>query len=136
MLQRTVGFLVVILIAFASTAMCSINSNTEVVWQDKKNIAENVNAKKFKFLIEHKEGVILDVRTVDEVAQGFIKGALNIDYYSKVFKSELTKLDKSNPVFVYCKSGGRSSKAMAIMVDMGFVEVYNLIGGYSGWPYK
>lgn len=76
---------------------------------------------------------LLDVRTPQEYAQGHIEGAVNIDYFSKDFKSELEKLDKTIPVYVYCRSGGRSVKVMQIMQEMGFVTVYNLQGGFLTW---
>ena len=84
--------------------------------------------------LEKKE--IIDVRTPNEFDQGHIEGAKNIDYFSKSFKSELEKLDKSVPVYVYCRSGGRSAKAMQIMKEIGFVSVYNLQGGFLAWSQK
>ena len=103
---------------------------------EKESINENVSTQKFNDLLENKDGVLLDVRTSNEVSQGFIEGAINIDYYSKTFKTEIAKLDRSKPIFVYSRSGGRSAKTMSILSDMGFIEVYNLLGGYNGWPYK
>ncbi len=99
-------------------------------------IAENVNAEKFKSLIDEGNGLLLDVRTAGEVANGTIEGSTNIDFNSPNFKEEIAKLDKAEPVYVFCASGGRSGNAMRMMKDMGFAEVYNLNGGYMGWPYK
>lgn len=99
-------------------------------------ISEDVTATEFKALIDKKNGVILDVRTKNEVAAGKIENAVNIDYYGEAFKNELEKLDKNEPVYVYCRSGGRSGGAKKIMTEMGFTAVYNLKGGYSNWPYK
>ncbi|MGV6861726.1 MAG: rhodanese-like domain-containing protein, partial [Putridiphycobacter sp.] len=65
-----------------------------------------------------------------------IEGSTNIDFNSPNFKEEIAKLDKAEPVYVFCASGGRSGNAMRMMKDMGFAEVYNLNGGYMGWPYK
>ena len=81
-------------------------------------------------------GILLDVRTTNEVGQGAIEGAINIDYYSSDFKKNVSKLNKNKAIYVYCRSGNRSGKAMQIMTDLGFVEVYNLIGGYGAWPFK
>ena len=99
-------------------------------------ITENVSASEFKKLYESGKGLLLDVRTPNEVAQGKIDGATNLDFYSPTFKADLDKLDKSKPVYVYCRSGSRSGKTMKHMKDSGFKIVYNLIGGYSSWPYK
>jgi len=101
-----------------------------------ETVAKNVEAEEFKSLFESGNGTLLDVRTIGEVENGAIEGAVNIDFNGPSFKDELTKLDKSKPVYVYCASGGRSGKAMNMMKDMGFSEVYNLIGGYGNWPFK
>jgi rhodanese-related sulfurtransferase len=76
---------------------------------------------------------VLDVRTPEEVALGAIEKSINIDFYRPSFKQDLDKLDKKTPIVVYCKIGGRSSKAAQILVDQGFGKVYNLDGGYTAW---
>ena len=118
------------------TAKAQNESNQTEVVETKAPINKNVSASEFKTLIDSGKGLLLDVRTPNEVAQGSIKGNTNIDYFGANFKTELAKLDKNKPVYVYCRSGNRSGKSMQIMTDMGFKEVYNLIGGYSAWPYK
>ncbi|MGB6267865.1 MAG: rhodanese-like domain-containing protein, partial [Olleya sp.] len=78
--------------------------------------------------------LIIDVRTDDEVAEGKIPNALHIDIYKgQGFIYAVEELDKSKNVYVYCKSGGRSAQACAIMNQLGFENTYNLIGGFSEW---
>lgn len=79
------------------------------------------------------ESHLLDVRTPEEVAQGQIAGATNINFYDDNFEEQITGLDKNKPVFVYCKSGGRSGKASALFQKLGFKEIYDLKGGYTAW---
>lgn len=93
----------------------------------------NVNVPQFEELIKGGKGILLDVRTPKEFAEGHIDGAINIDYFDPNFKAEVEKLDKSKPVYIYCRSGGRSSKAMLIMKDSGFTSLYNLLGGFIAW---
>ena len=76
------------------------------------------------------------MRTKGEIAAGKIENAIHLDYYSDTFKDDVAKLDRDKPVYVYCRSGGRSGGAKKIMTSMGFKVVYNLKGGYSHWPYK
>ena len=102
--------------------------------KDATPIYKNVTADEFKSLLKTNPGTLVDVRTADEFKGGYIPGAINIDYYSSTFKDEMAKLDKTKPVYVYCRSGNRSGKAMLVLQDLGFKEVYNLIGGYSQWP--
>jgi rhodanese-related sulfurtransferase len=108
------------------------DATTEV--KDNAPIYKNVTANEFKSLLRTNPGTLVDVRTPDEFKGGYISGAINIDYYSANFKQQMSELDKTKPIYVYCRSGNRSGKAMLVLQDLGFKEVYNLIGGYSQWP--
>jgi len=77
--------------------------------------------------------VLVDVRTVEEFKEGYIEGAVNIDYFSTNFSSEISKLGFETSILVYCRSGNRSGKSMKMMYDLGFVEVKHLSCGISGW---
>lgn len=76
---------------------------------------------------------VVDVRTVEEFEAGNINSSANIDYYAADFKEQMGQLDRKRPVVVYCKRGGRSSKAAAICKELGFEEVYDIEGGYDQW---
>ncbi len=95
----------------------------------------NVDAQGLKeALSSEKKMLLLDVRTPGEVSQGKITSdAKVIDFYDEDFSERLKELDKSMPIYVYCKAGGRSSSAAKMMVDQGFEKVYNLNGGVGGW---
>ena len=78
--------------------------------------------------------IILDVRTDEEVAEGKIPNAIKIDIYKgQGFIYAVEELDKSKNFYVYCRSGGRSAQACAIMNQLGFDTTYNLLGGFSEW---
>ncbi len=77
---------------------------------------------------------LLDVRTPEEVENGYIPNALNLDYYlGQEFLEELEKLDKSKNYYVYCRSGIRSGQTCDIMDKAGFANAYNLMGGFLEW---
>jgi rhodanese-related sulfurtransferase len=77
---------------------------------------------------------LLDVRTPEEVEDGYIPNATNIDIHlGQGFLDEIEKLDKSKTYFVYCRSGARSGQACAIMNSVGFKNAYNLLGGFMNW---
>ncbi|MFY8069655.1 MAG: rhodanese-like domain-containing protein [Flavobacterium sp.] len=79
-------------------------------------------------------GVIIDVRTEDEFESGKIPGALNIDIYKgQGFIYEVEELDKSKNFYVYCAAGVRSANACGVMQQLGFENVFNLVGGFSNW---
>ena len=87
-----------------------------------------------KQLKSDNNAVVLDVRTQAEVAEGVIPKAIHIDIYKgQGFIDEVEKLDKSKNYYVYCKAGGRSAQACAVMEQLGFNETYNLLGGFSEW---
>jgi rhodanese-related sulfurtransferase len=78
--------------------------------------------------------VILDVRTEDECHEGIIPNAINIDIYKgQGFIYGVEELDKAKNYYVYCKAGGRSAQACAVMNQLGFENTYNLEGGFSQW---
>jgi len=78
--------------------------------------------------------ILLDVRTQDEVDEGFIPNSKHIDIFlGQGFIDEVKKLDASKNFYVYCRSGGRSAQACAILNSLGVENTYNLIGGFSEW---
>ena len=78
--------------------------------------------------------IILDVRTEEEVEDGFIPNMLNLDIRKgQDFLDEVEKLDKSKNYYIYCRSGARSGQACDLMSQMGFETTYNLIGGFMNW---
>ena len=85
-------------------------------------------------LEQDNKSVLLDVRTEDECADGIISGSINIDIYEgQGFIDKIEQLDKSKNYYVYCKSGGRSRQACAVMNQLGFENTFNLEGGFSQW---
>ena len=97
---------------------------------------EYISAIEFKEKIEGNNVQLIDVRTPREFANEHIKDAININYYKKeLFKKEMEKLNKSKPVYLYCRSGVRSSKSARILKDAGY-KVYDLKGGILDWKSK
>ena len=92
-------------------------------------IHKDINAQEFKKLLEDETFVLLDVRTPQEYNSGRFKGASNIDFHHENFEDDLDKLDRNKKYLLYCRSGNRSKKAMFLMRDLGFIEVYNLESG-------
>ena len=79
--------------------------------------------------------ILLDVRTPGEYAENHIPGSvlIPVDELEKCAETELP--DKSKVLFVYCRSGNRSTAASNILTELGYKKVYNL-GGIIDWPYK
>ena len=78
--------------------------------------------------------IILDVRTPEEFSEGYITNATNLNIYdANTFMSKIQSFNKENNYYIYCKSGGRSSQACQIMSQLGFNNVFNLVGGITNW---
>jgi rhodanese-related sulfurtransferase len=77
--------------------------------------------------------VIIDVRTPEEYAGGHIEKAINLDYYSEIFADELDQLDKEKTYLLYSQTDQRSGEALDMMAELGFREVYNMLGGIERW---
>lgn len=83
-----------------------------------------------------KKTVILDVRTPEEVAEGHLAGAKNIDVQDELFQQNIEQLDKNKTYLLYCRSGKRTAVAGAKMKAAGFKKVYMLDGGITSWKEK
>ena len=102
----------------------------------KSDEVQVVSAEEMETLLEMDDVQVVDVRTPDEYKEGYIDNAQNIDFFSPTFDEDIVDLDKSKPVILYCKSGGRSAKCAKKMKDAGFVKIYDLEGGISKWKHK
>ena len=100
----------------------------------KQSEGTNLSAPEFAQKInELPSAPIIDVRTPSEFSKGHLNYALNVDWNGNDFENQISTLDKSKPVLVYCLSGGRSSAAAAKMRSEGFQQVYELAGGIMKW---
>lgn len=77
--------------------------------------------------------LVLDVRSADEFATGHIKNAKNIPLPELSTRlSELEK-QKGHSVIAVCKSGARSSTAVAMLTRAAFAQAVSLDGGMTAW---
>jgi rhodanese-related sulfurtransferase len=110
-----------------NTAVAEAGNQTAV-------ISEKLGPAEFaKKLAESPDAQLVDVRTPEEVANGYLEGMVNIDYASPDKVAQLKQLDPNKPVFVYCAAGGRSARAADILKANGFTEIYDLTGGMTRW---
>ena len=85
-------------------------------------------------LHSEENAIILDVRTSEEFEISRIPNSKNIDFYNpQNFMQEIEKLDKDNSYYVYCRTGVRSANSCQLMSELGFKNVYNLVGGIVDW---
>ncbi len=82
------------------------------------------------------KSIFVDVRTPEEIAEGKIKGAIELDYRSSDFEDKILKLDRDKDYVIYCRSGGRSKRFAEVMQKHEFKQVSNMLGGYEAWKSK
>jgi phage shock protein E len=72
----------------------------------------------------------IDVRTAAEYNAGHLESAVNIPHGE--IANEIGKIiqDKNAEIYVYCRSGGRASKALNTLEKLGYTQVFNK-GGYD-----
>jgi len=95
-----------------------------------------ISAEEMQTLLELEDIQLVDLRTPSEYKNGHIEHSQNIDYTSPTFEDDISKLDKSKPVIVYCKTGGRSSRCSKKLMEAGFEKVYDLDGGIAKWKFS
>jgi len=127
------SILLTLSIAALLVAVIAAQSGSHSSQNDDEVIAESLEVAAWEKLMKEKPGTVLDVRTQEEFARGYIPNAVLIDWYSESFNEKAEKLDKTSPVYLYCHSGGRSKRAMSRLTKLGFEEVYNLKGGITAW---
>jgi len=76
---------------------------------------------------------VIDVRTPEEVAEGKIIGAVNINIFDADFADRIGGYDKSITYAMVCRSGARSGQACMHMESMGFENISNVEGGMMAW---
>ena len=82
------------------------------------------------------DAIIVDVRTPIEYEMSHITGAVNVDVQNESFADNAIALDPGKTYIVHCTKnpvGGRSSRALQTLQDLGFKNLYSLEGGYVAW---
>jgi rhodanese-related sulfurtransferase len=92
-----------------------------------------VGAKEAALLIADLDPLVLDVRTEREFAGGHLDDAVLIPIQTLARRIGEIAEHRSRPVFVYCRTGNRSTVAAQLLVKAGFDQVINLRRGIVEW---
>ena len=74
---------------------------------------------------------VIDVRTPEETAAGYLEGAMLIDINGGQFDTQIAMLDKTANYVVYCRSGNRAGQAIDKMKAAGFTGVLTNAGSLA-----
>jgi len=87
----------------------------------------------FEFLELSDNFELIDVRTKSEYESGFIESALNIDFFSDSFESDVLSINKNSKIILYCRTNNRSSKTANLLKKNGFKDINVIEGGITDW---
>ena len=95
-----------------------------------KNVTGDEAAKLIK---DNRDVVVLDVRSSGEYKTGHINGSILIPAHE--ISSRLSELEKfrGKPLLVHCASGGRSPKAVSVLLKNKFGPIYHMNHGLAGF---
>lgn len=129
MLKRTaIMFLsVLVLLVATMTAVSAHHSYLLTVQQLREGLTKSPS-------MTQKGFVLIDVRSPEEHAQGFIPGTdFNIDFREMKARHREIGAQPSDHIVVYCQSGHRSNIAAETLADLGYSHVYNVSGSMNAW---
>lgn len=102
---------------------CNTTSSTKLEILDANDYEESVTD----------QAILIDVRTPEEFADEHLANAINIDFFDASFGKQIAQYKDEKKVFIYCRSGKRSTKAASQMLEIGFKNIVNLEGGLLAW---
>jgi rhodanese-related sulfurtransferase len=73
---------------------------------------------------------VVDVRRADERPDGVIVGDVHIELTE--LSARAGEIDPERPALIYCRTGSRSSMAVAALRTAGY-DAHNLAGGMVAW---
>lgn len=130
---------IIFLLTAGILALSSCDSkkeNTELASSTESEAIKVINLNPTEFQQKSSNGMVIDVRTAEEIAEGKIAGALELDYFLPSFQSKVDELGKDEEIYIYCAVGSRSREAAEMLIQQGFTKVYHLSGGIQAWAQK
>lgn len=109
------------------------SSFKEILAQVKAQIREVSPAEVHEMLRNGKRILLLDVREPDEVAQGYVQGALHLPRGFLEVQIERKVPDRSTSIVTYCAGGARSALAAKALQELGYTDVVSMAGGFTQW---
>lgn len=105
--------------------------------QSSPKVNQKVSIDDVAALVNDEKYQLIDLRTHDEIKEsGTIPFSKVVDYRSNDFEHIVDAMDKDGKYILYCKSGGRSGRALKLFNKKGFKNVKEMNAGYDGWAAK
>ena len=108
-----------------------------------KEVIKEISVEDFKTMYDGEDYfVLIDVRTVAEYDAGYIPGAASVPRGVLEFRIASEDVwdemglyipEKTDPIVLNCRSGGRSAVAAKSLMELGYTNVMSLAGGWKAW---
>ncbi|MFR9165212.1 MAG: rhodanese-like domain-containing protein [Dysgonomonas sp.] len=98
-------------------------NNGSVPTEIKQKLQKLLDCDSYRKLIEAQDTFLVDVRTPEEYAEGYVEGSINIPLDS--VEDNLDKFEGKKNIVVFCHSGKRSAIAKKILQSNGFSNIIN-----------
>ena len=103
----------------------------------KRKLKNHIEPKKWNKLIKKKNTLLIDSRKPFEYNVGTFEGSVNPQVNNfRQFPEYLKKLNKDQPIAMFCTGGIRCEKASVYLEKKGFRNVYQLKGGIINYLKK
>ena len=122
-------------LTFKSLILVSLLSIIVACTTSTSQTVEVVEPQEFKdALNKHPQALLLDLRTPKEFQESHLPNAVNIDFESDDFQSQLkSAIDTTSIVLLHCRTGNKSAQTNTILQDMEIDTIIELNGGYESW---
>ena len=90
-----------------------------------------INVREMNEMAQAGEAQIIDVREFSEFDRERIEGA-RLSPLSN-FEKQIAEIDRTKPVYLMCRSGGRAKQAAEKLSNKSFSDVYVITGGMAAW---
>ncbi len=148
-MRKAIILLIVSAVVFACqtqpTQNPKLNSyeNKDALVAAAKEVIKEISVEDFKTMYDGEDYfVLIDVRTMSEYDAGYIPGAANISRGKLEFDIAKEEVwdemglyipEKTDPIVLNCRTGGRSALAAKALMELGYVNVMSLAGGWKAW---
>ncbi|MBI2792743.1 MAG: rhodanese-like domain-containing protein [Gammaproteobacteria bacterium] len=102
-------------------------------WRHRSFGVPGVSPQQLVDILNHQNGVVIDIRTQERFDLGHILGALSVPKESMTNSLQLLNKYKAKPVILVCHLGQDSPKAAQVLKNNGFTQLYFLAGGMEAW---
>lgn len=94
---------------------------------------KSITPAEVQLLVDAGATTILDVRTEAEFGGGHLPGAVLADFEAPGFDAEVDELPIETTIVVYSNGDARAISAAQRLLDLGFSDVRDLVGGLDAW---